>query len=51
MTRSKYTFLFALAFMGGLFLSGCGKKGAPTLPEGEPDFYPLRYPPVEDNDN
>ncbi|HWD56936.1 MAG TPA: hypothetical protein VG308_01550 [Stellaceae bacterium] len=25
-------------------LSGCGKKGNPTAPPGEPDTYPLRYP-------
>jgi len=27
-----------------LVLAGCGKKGAPTAPAGEPDTYPRTYP-------
>jgi predicted small lipoprotein YifL len=27
-----------------LALSGCGKKGAPVAPPGEPDTYPRVYP-------
>ena len=35
------------------FLGACGKKGGPTVPENQEDFYPMVYPPVEavDQDN
>ncbi len=27
-------------------LAGCGKKGAPQVPAGEPNTYPRTYPSV-----
>jgi predicted small lipoprotein YifL len=32
-------------------LLGCGKKGAPEPPPGEPDTYPRTYPSSHDQDD
>ncbi|GAB4176988.1 MAG: hypothetical protein OHK0024_14580 [Thalassobaculales bacterium] len=34
----------ALALALALGLAGCGKRGAPKPPEGQPDRYPRTYP-------
>lgn len=33
-----------LALAVGLSATACGKKGPPTLPEGQSDRYPHKYP-------
>lgn len=33
-----------LAFAVGAGAAACGKKGPPTLPEGQSDQYPSKYP-------
>jgi predicted small lipoprotein YifL len=33
-----------LALMVAAMLAGCGKKGSPTPPPGEPNTYPTVYP-------
>jgi predicted small lipoprotein YifL len=34
----------ALVLMVATVLAGCGKKGDPTPPPGEPNTYPRAYP-------
>ena len=34
----------AVVLMVALMLAGCGKKGAPQPPPGEPSTYPRSYP-------
>jgi predicted small lipoprotein YifL len=33
-----------IVVMVAVMLAGCGKKGNPTPPSGEPDTYPRTYP-------
>ena len=40
---SKFVRVVALLLVV-LALAGCGKKGAPTAPPGEPDTFPRTYP-------
>ncbi len=42
MIRACVVLLIALALAAPL--AGCGKKGDPTLPEGQTDNYPRHYP-------
>ena len=42
--RSWRAALLLLALAAALASSACGKKGDPTLPEGETDKYPRQYP-------
>ena len=35
---------FALALLIAASLVACGKKGDPTLPNGQKDSYPASYP-------
>ena len=42
MIRVCIVLLVALALAAPL--GGCGKKGRPTLPEGQTDSYPHHYP-------
>jgi len=38
------TFRAAILLLVILALAGCGKKGNPQAPPGEPDTYPRTYP-------
>jgi predicted small lipoprotein YifL len=38
------TFRAAILLLVILALAGCGKKGNPQSPPGEPDTYPRTYP-------
>jgi hypothetical protein len=42
--------LMLVGLLGALALApaGCGKKGAPVLPEGQSDQFPHRYPQSTD---
>ena len=40
---SRFEF-FLLAFVVALALAGCGKRGPPEPPPGEPVTYPRSYP-------
>ena len=42
MPRSRLA-LLVICFIA-LALAGCGKKGNPQVPPGEPDTYPRTYP-------
>ena len=42
--RSWRAALMLLALAAALSTSACGKKGDPTLPEGQTDKYPRVYP-------
>lgn len=41
--RRVILLVLALMLAGGA-LAACGKKGDPSLPEGESDQFPRRYP-------
>ena len=36
--------LWVVIFCVAAFATGCGRKGAPLPPEGEPNVYPRTYP-------
>lgn len=40
----RYIALLCLALALALPLAGCGKKGDPTLPPGQSDDFPRKYP-------
>jgi predicted small lipoprotein YifL len=44
MTWSKLLRVLLLALIVAAPLAACGKKGPPTVPEGEQDRYPRTYP-------
>lgn len=49
MKKKKFILFFwlILAFGSSSLLLGCGKKGAPSPPEGSTYNYPGQYPPAE----
>ena len=42
MNASRFRIVLLLFLV--LALAGCGRKGAPQAPPGEPDTYPRTYP-------
>jgi predicted small lipoprotein YifL len=45
-TRKKVVIRLLVVLLIGVALAGCGKKGAPQPPPGEPNTFPRAYPNV-----